>query len=51
MNNKELQAIIKELFIRHKKIEYISCIYHTVLSFCSKRSEIKLNTLPNYEDS
>ena len=25
--------------------EYISCIYHTILFFCSKRSYIKLSTL------
>ena len=33
MTNKKFQAIIKELFIK-----YISCIYHTILFFCSRRS-------------
>ena len=36
MTNKKFQATTKELFIRCRK--YISCIYHTILFFCSKRS-------------
>ena len=37
MTNKKFQAIIKELFIRCRKLN-ISCIYHAILFFCSKRS-------------
>ena len=33
VTNKKFQAIIKELFIK-----YISCIYRTILFFCSRRS-------------
>ena len=33
VTNKKFQAIIKELFIK-----YISCIHHTILFFCSRRS-------------
>ena len=36
MTKKKFQAIIKELFIRCRK--YISCIYHTALFFCGKKS-------------
>ena len=36
MTNKKFQAIIKELFIRCRKLN-ISFVYHTVLSLCSKR--------------
>ena len=49
MTYKRFQAITKELFIRCRKLnisEYIS-----VLFFCSKRSQIKLYTLPNNENS
>ena len=34
--NKKFQAIVKELFVGCRK--YISCIYHTILFSCSKRS-------------
>ena len=34
-----------------QKIEYISCICHTVLFFCPKRSQIKFYTLSNNEDN
>ena len=57
MTNKKFQAIIKELFIRCRKLNtslvFItqSRIYHTYLPFCSKRSQIKLYTLSNNEYS
>ena len=38
MNNRKFQAIVKKLFIKYKEIKYISCIYHSNLFFCSKRS-------------
>ena len=49
MTNKRFQTIIKELPIRCKKLN-VSCIYHTVLFFCSKRSQIKIYALPNNEN-
>ena len=49
MTNKKFQAIIKELFIRCRKLN-ICCIYHTIIFLCSKRSQIKFYTLPNNED-
>ena len=51
MTNKKFQAIIKELFIRDRKLNISLVFYHTVLFFCSRRSQIKLYTLTNYEDS
>ena len=33
-----------------QKNKYIAGIYHTILFFCSKRSQIKFYTLPNNED-
>ena len=52
MTNKKIQAIIKELFIyQTQEIKYISCIHHTILFFCSKRSYIKFYKLLNNEDS
>ena len=50
MANKKFQSIIKELFIRWYKTKYFSCIYHSVLFFCSKRCKIKFNTLFDYEN-
>ena len=50
MTNNRFQCTIKELFIRWK-MKYISCFYHTVLFQCSKRCQIKFNTLPNNENS
>ena len=43
-NNKKLQAIIKELFIRCRELN-ISLVF-----FCSKRSYIKFDTRSNNED-
>ena len=33
------------------KFKYISCIYHTILFFCSKRSQIEFCKLLNNKDS
>ena len=46
MTNKRFQAIIKELFIRCRKLN----IYHAVLFQCSKTSQIKFYTLSNNEN-
>ena len=45
MTNKKFKAIIKELFIRCRKL------YSSHKLFCSKRSQIKLYTLLNNENS
>ena len=50
MTNKKFQSIIKELFIRCRKKNYFTCIYHSISFFCSKRCKIKFNTLFNYEN-
>ena len=50
---KKFQAIffkhISSMFFTCRK--YISCIYHTILFSCSKRSQIKVYTLSKNEDS
>ena len=48
MSNKKFQAIIKELFVRCRKLN-ISLDFITQSFFCSKRCEIKFNTLFDYE--
>ena len=50
MTNQKFQAIINKLFIRYRKLTNITCVYHAVLFFCSKRCEIKFNTLFDYEN-
>ena len=47
MTNKKFQAIIKELFIRCRKLN-ISLVF--ILFFCSKRCKIKYNTLFYHEN-
>ena len=49
MTNKKFQAIIKELFIRCRKLN-ISLVFITVLFFCPKRCQSKFNTLIDYEN-
>ena len=49
MTNKKFPAIIKELFIRSRKLN-ISLVFITALFFCSKRREINFNTLFDYEN-
>ena len=50
MSNKKFQTIIKELFIRCRKLN-VSLVFITQsLFFCSKRCEIKFNTLFDYEN-
>ena len=50
VSNKTFQAIIKELLIRCRKKKYFTCFYQSVLFFCSKRCEIKFDTLFDYEN-
>ena len=33
-----------------QKTKFFTCLYHTVLFFCSKRCKIKFNTLFDYEN-
>ena len=49
MTNKRFQAIIKELFIRCRKLN-ISLVFITQSYFCSKRCQIKHNTLFHHEN-
>ena len=49
MINKKFQVIIKELFIRCRKLN-ISLAFITQSYFCSKRYKIKFNTLFYYEN-
>ena len=49
MTNRRFQAIIKELFVRCRKLN-ISLIFITVLFLCSKRCQIKFNTLFDHEN-
>ena len=49
MTNKKFQAVVKELFIRCRKLN-ISLAFITVLFFCSKRCQIKFNSLFDYEN-
>ena len=48
MANKKFKAIIKELFIRCRKLN-VSRFYYSILFFSSKRCQIKFNTF-NYEN-
>ena len=49
MSKKKFQAVVKECYYM-QKTKYFTCIYHTVLFFCSKRCQIKFNTLFDYEN-
>ena len=44
-SNKKFRAVVKELFIRCRKLN-ISLVFF----FCSKRRQIKFNTLFDYEN-
>ena len=46
MTKKRFQAIIKELFIRRRKLNISLALF-----WCSKRGQIKFHTLPNNENS
>ena len=50
MTNKKIQSIIKELFIRCRKLNISLVFYYSILFFCSKRCTIKFNTLFDYEN-
>ena len=47
MTNKNFQAIGKALCI---SCRYFTCIYHSILFICSKRFQIKFNTLFDCEN-
>ena len=49
-SNKNFQAIIKELFIRCRKLNILLVFIYTVLLFCCKRCQTKFNTLFDYEN-
>ena len=49
MTNKKFQVIIKELFIRCRKLN-ILLVYITVLLFCYKRCQITFNSLLSIEN-
>ena len=49
MTNSKFQTTIKELFIRFRKLNI--SLYHTILFFYSKISQIKFYALLNNEDS
>ena len=49
-SKKTFQSIIKELFIRCRCSEYFTCVYHSILIFCSKRCHIKFDALFDYEN-
>ena len=49
MGTKKFEAIIKELFIRCRKLN-ISLVFITVLFFCPKRCQIKFKKLFDYEN-
>ena len=46
VTNNKFQAIIKEMFIRCRKLN----IYYSALFLCYKRCQIKFNTLFHYEN-
>ena len=47
MTNKKFQRTIYQM----QELEYFTCLYHTMLFFCSKRSQVKFYTLLYKEDS
>ena len=51
LNNKKLNPIVTELFIRGRKITFLPCFYYTVLFGCSKKYQTKFNSLFCYENS
>ena len=51
MTNKRFQATIKELPIRCRKLNKFLVFITQSFFYCSKRSPIKFNTLPNNENS
>ena len=50
MMYKKFQAIINELFNQVQKIKYFTYVYPTFLFFCSKRYQIRFNTLFDHEN-
>ena len=49
MNKNKLEALIKELSIRCRKLN-ISLFYHSILLSCSKKCQIKYKTLFDFEN-
>ena len=49
ISNKKLEAVVKELIFRCRKLN-ILLVFITVLFFYSKRLEIKINFLFDYEN-
>ena len=49
MSNEKIQAVVKELFIRCKKLN-ISFVFVTQNFFCSKKCQIKFNSLFGHEN-
>ena len=47
MTNKKFQSIIKELFIRCRKLNFLF-FYHSILFFRPKRRKIEFNALFNH---
>ena len=45
MSNKKAQQVLKELFIRCRKLNISLCFFNSTLFQCSKRCEIKLYSL------
>ena len=51
MTNKKFQSIIKELFIRYRKLNFSLVFITQLISFfCSKRCQVKFSTLFNYKN-
>ena len=48
--NKKFQAIVKKLFNRCRKLNYLLYLSHNLI-FCSKKYQIKFYTLSNNEDT
>ena len=45
MSSKKAQQVLKELFIRYRKLNISLCFFNSVLFQCSKRCEIELYSL------
>ena len=50
MTNKRFQAIIKELFVRCRKLNISLVFFYSILFVCSKRCQIKYNTSLHHEN-
>ena len=50
MSNKKNSSCCERVVYQTQKTKYVTCFYFTVLFFCSKRCQIKFNTLLDYEN-